>query len=84
MQLAVSKDEQNALVAFLKSLTDERVRLEKAPFDHPQLFITNGHPGNTNSVINDGTGRATVTMLEIPAVGRNGGTVTENFPAKAL
>lgn len=82
--LGLSEDEQNALVAFLKSLTDERVRLEKAPFDHPQLFITNGHPGDTNSVTNDGTGRATVTMLEIPAVGRNGGTGTENFPAKAL
>ncbi|PSB31168.1 cytochrome-c peroxidase [Chlorogloea sp. CCALA 695] len=82
--LGLSEDEQNALVAFLKSLTDERVRLEKAPFDHPQLFITNGHPGNTKSVTNDGTGRATVTMLEIPAVGRNGGTGTENFPAKAL
>ena len=53
-------------------------------FDHPQLFITNGHPGNTNSVTNDGTGRATVIMVEIPAVGRNGGNGTENFPAKAL
>ncbi len=82
--LGLSEDEQNALVAFLKSLTDERVRLEKAPFDHPQLFITNGHPGDTNSVTNDSTGRATVTMLEIPAVGRNGGTGTEDFPAKAL
>ena len=82
--LGLSEEEQNALVAFLKSLTDDRVRLEKAPFDHPQLFITNGHSGDTNSVTNDGTGRATVTMLEIPAVGRNGGTGTEDFPAKAL
>jgi cytochrome c peroxidase len=82
-KLGLSEDEQNALVAFLKSLTDDRVRLEKAPFDHPQLFITNGHPGTTNSVTNDGTGRATLTMLEIPAVGRNGGSGTENFPAKA-
>ena len=80
----MSEDEQNALVAFLKSLTDERVRSEKAPFDHPQLFVSNGHPGDTKSVTNDGTGKATVTMLEIPAVGRNGGTGTENFPAKAL
>ncbi len=83
-RLGLSEDEQNALVAFLKSLTDDRVRLEKAPFDHPQLFITNGHPGDTKSVSNDGTGRATVTMLEIPAVGRNGGTGTENFLSEAL
>jgi cytochrome c peroxidase len=81
--LGLSEDEQNALVAFLQSLTDDRVRLDKAPFDHPQLFITNGHPGSTNSVTNDGTGRATVTMLEIPAVGRNGGKGTENFSAKS-
>ncbi len=70
--LGLSEDEQNALVAFLESLTDDRVLREKAPFDHPQLFITNGHPGDTNSVTNDGTGRATVNMLELPAVGRNG------------
>ncbi len=81
--LGLSEDEQNALVAFMRSLTDDRVRYEKAPFDHPQLFITNGHPGDTNTVTNDGTGRATVTMLEIPAVGRNGGAGTENFPAKS-
>src|SRR5947199_5383831 len=30
------------LVAFLKSLTDDRVRYQKAPFDHPQLMIANG------------------------------------------
>ncbi|WP_009632528.1 cytochrome-c peroxidase [Synechocystis sp. PCC 7509] len=85
VNLGLNEDEQNALVAFLQSLTDERVRLEKAPFDHPQLFITNGHPGGTNSVTNDGTGRATVDMLEIPAVGRNGGSKidTNNFLAKA-
>ena len=30
------------LVEFLKSLTDERVRNQTAPFDHPQLFIPSG------------------------------------------
>ena len=33
------------LVAFLKALTDERVRSAAAPFDHPQIFVPNGHPG---------------------------------------
>ena len=33
-----------ALVAFMKSFTDERVRNESAPFDHPELFIPNGDP----------------------------------------
>ncbi len=61
-----------ALVAFLKSLTDERVRYHRAPFDHPQLFVTNGHPGDQTSVTNDGSGKALDTLVEIPAVGRNG------------
>jgi hypothetical protein len=59
----------------MQSLTDDRVRFERAPFDHPQLFITNGHPGDQNAVTNDGTGQATTTLLELPAVGRNGTTV---------
>lgn len=82
VNLGLTEDEQNALVAFLRSLTDERVRYDKAPFDHPQLFITNGHPGTTN-VTNDGSGRATVDLIEIPAVGRNGNKGTANFLANA-
>ena len=31
--------ELDQLVSFLLSLTDERVRLEQAPFDHPEIFI---------------------------------------------
>ena len=34
-----------ALVAFLKTLTDERVRFRKAPFDHPELLMIDGHRG---------------------------------------
>ncbi|MBR8835735.1 MAG: cytochrome C peroxidase [Stigonema ocellatum SAG 48.90 = DSM 106950] len=78
--LNLSEDDKEALVAFLKSLTDERVRYEKAPFDHPQLFVPNGHPGNQNSVTNDSKGQATDDLLEIPAVGRNGlNTPEPNF-----
>lgn len=35
-------DKKAAVVAFMKTLTDERVRNESAPFDHPELFIPNG------------------------------------------
>jgi len=78
--LGLSEEEKTSLVAFLVSLTDERVRYERAPFDHPQLFITNGHPGDRNAVTNDGTGQATTTLIEVPAVGRNGTTVPQpNF-----
>jgi hypothetical protein len=75
----LKEEDKEALVAFLKGLTDERVRLEKAPFDHPQLFVPDGHPGNQTSVTDDGTGKATDSLLEIPAVGRDGGSGTPNF-----
>jgi cytochrome c peroxidase len=77
--LGLSDAEKDALVAFMKSLTDERVRKDAAPFDHPQLFIPNGHLGNENSVTNDGQGRAKETLIELPATGRTGGTIRRNF-----
>lgn len=86
--LNLTPEEKQALVAFLKGLTDERVRNQRAPFDHPQLFIPNGHPGNQNSVTIDpsvqtqnGVTQATDALLEIPAVGRNGGNPLPNFLA---
>jgi cytochrome c peroxidase len=33
-----------ALIAFLQSLTDERVRNESEPFDHPEIMVPNGAP----------------------------------------
>ncbi len=77
--LGLSEEEKTSLVAFMVSLTDDRVRYQRAPFDHPQLFVTNGHPGDQNGVTNDGTGQATITTLELPAVGRNGSTPQPNF-----
>lgn len=68
-----------SLVAFLKALTDERVRLHKAPFDHPQLFVPIGHPGDQFTVDDDGTGNATDNLMEIPAVGANGGPAQPTF-----
>ena len=86
--LNLTPEAKQAVVAFLKGLTDERVRYQKAPFDHPQLFVPNGHPGNQNSVTNDpnvqtedGVQQATDDLLEIPDVGRNGGDPLPNFLA---
>ena len=73
------------VAAFLRALTDDRVRFERAPFDHPQLFIPNGHPGDHNSVSDDGSGQATQLLLEIPAVGSNGlSAPVVNFPAMSF
>jgi cytochrome c peroxidase len=53
---------QAALVAFLQSLTDPRVREERAPFDHPQLFIPHGMDPQTK----------TDNIDAVPAVGADG------------
>ncbi len=47
-------ENQPAIVAFLKNaLTDDRTRQEMAPFDHPELFISNGHKqdGSSDSIV---------------------------------
>ena len=72
--LEMTPEEQAALTAFMKKpLTDHRVRCEKAPFDHPQLKITNGHQGSQSSVLFDPiTLAAKDYMKDIPAVGAEG------------
>lgn len=71
--LGLTDEEQAALVAFMKTLTDERVRLHSAPFDHPELIIPNGHPAPVVSESDpDHNMEATQDMLIIPAVGFTG------------
>ncbi len=70
--LGLNDDQKDALVAFLLAATDERVRFEKAPFDHPQLFVPDGHPGDEFGVTDNGNGEAMTTLREIPAVGAGG------------
>jgi cytochrome c peroxidase len=77
---SLSSDEIDAIVAFLEALTDERVLYQRAPFDHPQLFVPNGHPGNSISTIDaNGDGLADDLMVEIPAVGAAGGSPLPGF-----
>jgi cytochrome c peroxidase len=70
--LNLSDDERAALVAFLKALTDDRVRFERAPFDHPELCVSAGHAA---SVDPSSSFSATDKWVGIPAVGRNGNAV---------
>jgi hypothetical protein len=74
--LGLTAGEKADLVAFLLALTDERVRHRGAPFDHPQLFVPNGHPWDRRDpgkvAVNPGTGNAADDLVEIPAVGRTG------------
>jgi cytochrome c peroxidase len=60
-----------AVTAFLRSLTDERVRNQSAPFDHPSLTIPNGA-----TVVN---GVLTEQTITIPATGAGGGAPMAKF-----
>jgi cytochrome c peroxidase len=53
--------DEEPLVEFLLGLTDERVRQEQAPFDHPQLLVPDG-----------GTFADEQPRIEVPLVGRGG------------
>jgi cytochrome c peroxidase len=75
--LGLTADGKAALVAFLKSLTDERVRYEQAPFDHPQIFIPNGHPTVGGRLVPGDDGHAADDLIEIPAVGADGGAALQ-------
>ncbi|MEO5574052.1 MAG: cytochrome c peroxidase [Gammaproteobacteria bacterium] len=72
LSLRLDVEQENAVIAFLLALTDERVRWQKAPFDHPQLFIPDGQQGDQLSVIDDGSGKARDNILILPAIGANG------------
>ena len=72
--LNLTADEKTALVAFLRSLTDERVRYRRAPFDHPSLVIPNGQVIDSKGAP---TGRE--QFITLPAVGKNGGTPLPGF-----
>jgi cytochrome c peroxidase len=82
--LFMTDQEKDDLVSFLLALTDDRVRYEKAPFDHPQLFIPNGSKesngviqGNFDKILASGF-RDTEQVRALPPVGALG------LPAEGL
>lgn len=79
-----NEERKDALVAFLLTLTDERVRWEEAPFDHPELFVPNGHPGDAAALSCANTPAPTpaggcTNFIRIPQVGA-GGRAADNLP----
>ena len=74
-KLNLTEQEIDELVAFLKTLTDQRVVKRAAPFDHPQLFVPHGH------AVKQVVGKTVVSdiMVEVPPVGAAGGTALNGF-----
>jgi cytochrome c peroxidase len=79
--LGLTVTQKAQLVAFLKSLTDERVRKEQAPFDHPSMKIPNGQQGTEFSVVSQNLPDWPIAydlFSNIPAVGAAGVTTTQS------
>jgi hypothetical protein len=88
-----SQDEfLKALVDFLLTFTDERVRHEQAPFDHPEIFVpldgtapenAFGRPGFMTRLTGDCDGSegpsTDACFLHVPAVGAAGGPAVQGF-----
>lgn len=73
-ELQVDAQARADLKSFLESLTDERVRYERAPFDHPELKVPHGHSGDRTRVQGSGTYPALGAddFITVPAVGAGG------------
>ncbi len=74
--LNLTDDDKRALVFFLMCLTDDRVRDEQAPFDHPSIEIVNGYkPQEAGIPVED--------SITIDAVGQSGhvGVFSASFPS---
>lgn len=77
----LSAADQSALVAFMKALSDDRIRYERAPFDHPALCVSTGATESSPGVLilDPSDPRFTSTAVErfalIPAVGSGGSSV---------
>lgn len=77
---------QEAMVAFMEALTDERVRWEMAPFDHPELLLPNGHFGTSQAVAEGGVNpfEAQDDYILLPAVGAGGRSEINHPPVKGF
>ncbi|MEO5741526.1 MAG: cytochrome c peroxidase [Vicinamibacterales bacterium] len=60
--IRLNQQERAQIVDFLKALTDDRVRFERAPFDHPSLCVPVGYAATADAEL----------FRLVPAVGRNG------------
>ena len=71
--LGLNDQQIDDIVAFLEALTDERVRCERAPFDHPEITLPEGHrQKRRNRLRNDGSGQGIDRSTVIRQVGANG------------
>ena len=74
--IRLNQTERTAIVAFLKALSDNRVRFQQAPFDHPSLCVPNGHAETSPGQLETDPSQVGSVALDkwalVPGVGREG------------
>ena len=78
--IRLNPQERTQIVEFLRALTDDRVRYERAPFDHPSLCVPAGYAENPPGVLtrdpsSAGASTAADLWALVPAVGGAGNAV---------
>jgi hypothetical protein len=79
--IRLNQQDRSQIVEFLKALTDDRVRYERAPFDHPSICVPVGYAENRPGLLTpdtspEGTTAAAADLFAIvPAVGQRGNPV---------
>lgn len=79
--IRLNQQERTQIVEFLKALTDDRVRYERAPFDHPSLCVAVGYAESPPGVLTpdrspEGTTSAAADLWALlPSVGQGGNAV---------
>ena len=71
----LNQQERAQLVELMKALTDDRVRFERAPFDHPSLCVPIGYAEKPAGVLRpdpQAAGAAADLWALVPAVGQRG------------
>ena len=73
VKLNLEPGDKLAIVFFLMCLTDERVKSEKGPFDHPSIRLANGYQADLTDKV--------IELKTVGAGGVNSETVRESFPS---
>ena len=77
--IRLNDGDKTAIVAFLKALSDDRVRFQRAPFDHPSLCVPVGHAEQGAGQLATDPSQAGSVALDkwalVPEVGKDGAAV---------
>lgn len=77
-RIRLNVNQRSQLVALLKSMTDDRVKFERAPFDHPSICVPVGHEESSPGTLQPSAENpllAADKWVLVPASGRNGNGV---------